>query len=404
MKDNHCQYFITTALDEIAWLLNLRGNDIPFNPVFISYVVVSLDKVHLFANKKVNLENLEVHPYKNVTEFLSKIEDTIWVDTNVCNMNIYQSIKKPFSKDSPIILQKAIKNEKELEGMRKCQERDAVALVKYLYWLETELKQGNVVDEVSGADKLEAFRKENEKFVSLSFDSISAMGANGSIIHYKPEKDTCSKINMRELYLIDSGAQYLDGTTDTTRTVHFGTPSQYEKECFTSVLKGHIALDTAIFPAGTSGGRLDTLARQFLWRNGQNYLHGTGHGVGHFLNVHEGPHSISMRDSSNTIIYPGMVTSNEPGYYEDKKFGIRIESLIVCKEVKNIKYPSKTKYLEFEHITYVPFQTSLIDINLMSRNEIKWVNDYNQLCFNILKKQIKDNELLHWLENYCKEI
>jgi Xaa-Pro aminopeptidase len=228
---------------------------------------------------------------------------------------------------SPIEEAKAVKNETEREGMRKCHIRDGVALIKYFSWLEEELKKGAELDEVQAADKLEEFRKVGENFMGLSFDTISSTGPNAAVIHYKPEPGSCSKIDPNAVYLCDSGAQYLDGTTDTTRTLHFGEPTEMEKKAYTLVLKGMIALGNVVFPKGTSGYALDVLARQFLWSEGLDYRHGTGHGVGSFLNVHEGPIGIGTRlQYSEVPLAPGMVLSDEPGYYEDGNFGIRIES------------------------------------------------------------------------------
>ena len=373
MKENSTNFILFSALDEIAWILNLRGNDISYNPVFLSYLIISIDKIFLFSDKKIelNLSGFELKPYNEILNFLNSIEENVWIDKNTSNISLYKSIKFPIEKQSPVSISKGIKNEIELKGMRNCQIRDGIALVKFFCWLEEELKNGNEnLTEVSVANHLEFLRSQQKDFISLSFSTISGMGSNGAIIHYSPQKETCSKINSKEMFLLDSGAQYLDGTTDTTRTVHFGNPTDYEKECFTNVLKGHIELDSLIFPEGTTGHRLDLVARMHLWKNGQDYKHGTGHGVGHFLNVHEGPHGIGSRENSNVKFVENMVVTNgkkkifienlkfsllEPGYYESGKFGIRIENIMIVKESKT-KYKSDTKYFEFEHITCVPIQ------------------------------------------------
>ena len=281
---------------------------------------------------------------------------------------------------SPVGDAKAVKNEVELEGMRKCHIRDGAALIEYFAWLEEQLVDKNAeLDEVQAADKLEEIRSKHDKFVGLSFDTISATGANAAIIHYKPERDSCSKIDNRTVYLCDSGAQYLDGTTDTTRTLHFGQPSDFQRQAYTLVLKGHIALDKAKFPKGASGFALDTLARQYLWSYGLDYRHGTGHGVGSFLNVHEGPMGIGTRIQFSEIqLAVGNVVSNEPGYYEDDKFGIRTENVIMVKETAtDYKFGGKP-FLGFEHVTMVPMCRKLIDVNLLDEQERKWLNAYHQ--------------------------
>jgi Xaa-Pro aminopeptidase len=285
---------------------------------------------------------------------------------------------------SPILYAKAIKTEAEIEGFRKCHIRDSIALCKYFAWLEEELvvKKNANISEVDGADKLEEYRKELSDFMGLSFDTISGSGSNGAIIHYKPEKHSCSKISVDEMYLCDSGGQFMDGTTDVTRTMHFGTPTDYEKETFTRVLKGHIQLDMAVFPQGTTGYILDVLARTSLWKAGLDFRHGTGHGVGSFLNVHEGPQGIAYRISCNdTPLEAGMTVTNEPGYYEDGKFGIRIENVMIVKQVKTPYLFGDRPYLGFEHVTVVPIQTKLIKKELLTSEELNWINDYHAYVF-----------------------
>jgi Xaa-Pro aminopeptidase len=313
LKKKSCGHLLLSALDEIAWTLNLRGSDISYNPVFLSYLIVSQEKIILFCDKEVSLdlEGFELKPYSDVLKVLETIEDKVWIDDGSSNISLFKAVKSPHVEKSPISMSKGIKNEVELQGMRNCQVRDGVAMAKFLCWIEEELNNGNEdLTEVSVADQLEFFRKQQKDFVSLSFSTISGFGSNGAIIHYSPEKETCAKISKKEMFLLDSGAQYLDGTTDTTRTMHFGTPTDYERECFTNVLKGHIELDSLIFPKGTTGQRLDLVARMHLWKNGQDFRHGVGHGVGHFLNVHEGPHGIGSRVNSSVPFVPNMVVTN----------------------------------------------------------------------------------------------
>lgn len=295
---------------------------------------------------------------------------------------------------------KAIKTKEELEGMRQCHLRDGAALVQYLAWLEKKLLDGEKLDEVEGADRLEQFRAAQDKYVGLSFATISSTGSNGAIIHYKPEKETCKVIDPAHIYLVDSGGQYLDGTTDVTRTFHFTKPSDYEKRCFTRVLQGHIAIDEAVFPKGTTGYLLDPLARQFLWQDGLNFLHGTGHGVGSFLNVHEGPHGIGIRPHFNdTALAAGMTVTDEPGYYEDGKFGIRIENVILVKDVETPNNFGGRGYLGFEHVTIAPLCINLIDQELLSPSERKWVNAYHAECLEKLGPLVAHDELATaWLK------
>uniref|UniRef100_A0A803R5E0 Uncharacterized protein n=1 Tax=Cannabis sativa TaxID=3483 RepID=A0A803R5E0_CANSA len=261
--------------------------------------------------------------------------------------------------------------------MRNCHLRDAAALAQFWAWLEEEIHKDVKLTEVEVADKLLEFRSKQSGFMDTSFDTISGSGANGAIIHYKPEPESCSIVEANKLFLLDSGAQYVDGTTDITRTVHFTEPTAREKDCFTRVLKGHIAIDQAVFPENTPGFVLDAFARSSLWKTGLDYRHGTGHGVGAALNVHEGPQSISFRYGNLTPLQKGMIVSNEPGYYEDHAFGIRIENLLSVKEVDTPNRFGGIEYLGFEKLTFTPIQAKLIDLTLLSAEEITWLNDYH---------------------------
>lgn len=302
---------------------------------------------------------------------------------------------------SPISDSKAVKNGVELEGMRACHVRDGAALIQYFAWLEDQLiTKKAILDEVEAADKLEELRSKHEHFVGLSFDTISSTGANAAVIHYKPERGNCSTIDPSQVYLCDSGAQYLDGTTDTTRTLHFTEPTEMEKHAYTLVLKGNIALERAVFPKGTSGFALDMLARQFLWNEGLDYRHGTGHGVGSYLNVHEGPIGIGTRvQYSEVSLSAGNVLSDEPGYYEDGNFGIRIENVVMVKEVETKHKFGDKSYLGFEHVTLVPMCRKLIDASLLTSDEKNWLNDYHQEVREKTNGFFKGDELtLKWLE------
>lgn len=418
--------FVVSMLDEVAWLFNLRGNDIPYNPVFFSYAVVTptsttlyIDESKLPDNAKAHLAGIELRPYgsifSDITAMASEPETNganttkrKYLVSNRASWALSRALGGEDKVDevrSPIADAKAVKNATELEGMRNCHIRDGAALIEYFSWLEHELIVNKAkVDEVEGADKLEAIRSKHDKFVGLSFDTISSTGPNAAIIHYKPEPGNCSVIDPEKVYLCDSGAQFLDGTTDTTRTLHFGTPTAQEQEAYTLVLKGHISLELAVFPKGTSGFALDTLARQYLWQYGLEYRHGTGHGVGSFLNVHEGPIGIGTRiQYSEVPLSVGNVISNEPGYYEDDNFGIRIENVIMVQERKT-KYRFGDKpYFGFEHVTMVPMCRKLVDTKLLSADEVAWLNAYHEEVLEKTKPLLKDDERsLQWLERECQ--
>lgn len=350
---------VLSMLDEIAWLFNLRGNDIAYNPVFFSYAVVTpttttlyIDESKLHGDAKAHLNGVEIKPYDAIFSELQALAASIpapesafapkkkFLVSTAASWALYKALggeENVQEVRSPVGDAKAIKNEVELEGMRQCHIRDGAALSEFFAWLEDQLiAKGAKLDEVQAADKLEALRSKHDKFVGLSFDTISSTGPNAAVIHYKPESHACSVIDPKAIYLCDSGAQYLDGTTDTTRTLHFGEPTPMEKKAYTLVLKGHIALDLVIFPKGTSGYSIDAMARQFLWQQGLDYRHGTGHGVGSYLNVHEGPIGIGTKAAYTEVpLAVGNVLSNEPGYYEDGKFGIRIESEFILLRRQN---------------------------------------------------------------------
>ncbi|KAL0304718.1 UNVERIFIED_CONTAM: Aminopeptidase P2 [Sesamum angustifolium] len=437
---------VISMLDEIAWLLNLRGSDVPHSPVMYAYLVVEIDGAKLFIddaklNPEVNhyLKNagIELRPYESI---LSEIESlalkgaSLWLDTSSVSAAIVNTFKSACDKyisttgvvksnkkavpncpdgqscgptavyrSSPVSLAKAVKNEAELEGMRNCHLRDAAALAQFWAWLEEEIGNGVILTEVDVSDKLVEFRSRQDGFIGTSFDTISGSGANGAIIHYKPEPNSCSIIDAEKLFLLDSGAQYIDGTTDITRTVHFGQPSSWERECFTRVLQGHIALDQAIFPENYPGFVLDAFARSSLWKIGLDYRHGTGHGVGAALNVHEGPQSISFRFGNMTPLLRGMVVSNEPGYYEDHAFGIRIENLLHVKEANTPNRFGGVEYLGFEKLTFVPIQAKLVDLSLLSTTEIDWLNDYHGQVWEKVSPLL-DGPAYEWLWNNTRPL
>lgn len=415
---------VLSALDEIAWLLNLRGSDIAFNPVFFAYLVVTLDNTILYINP-AQLSEKEYQHLEGVVEvknYDSFFEDLSQQAENLINNSqrilvpnrASWAIEKTLGKDhivvarSPVMSAKSIKNETELEGMRKCHLRDAAALCEFFGWLELQVNEGNdTLTEVSVADHLEKLRSKNKHFKGLSFDTISGFGANSAVIHYKPENETCAKITSEHIYLCDSGAQYLDGTTDVTRTLHFGQPTDRERACFTKVLQGHIGLDQAIFPSGTTGYTLDVIARLPLWKAGLDYRHGTGHGVGSFLNVHEGPHGIGFRRTFNDApLEPGMTVTNEPGYYEvENNFGIRIENILLVRQMELENRFGGIDYLGFEHVTLVPLQHKLMDLSLLSKSEIEWINAYHQECLEKVGPYLESGSLGHqWLTKSTQKI
>ncbi|KAJ2992148.1 hypothetical protein HDV02_003264, partial [Globomyces sp. JEL0801] len=354
LSENSYWGLVVSALDEIAWLFNLRGSDISFNPVFLSYAIVTADGVFLYVDEKKVTSAMREHLGDKV---IIKPYDAVFADLKSKGVEMASSDKKPFdTKRNPIQDAKAIKNEVELEGFRQSHKRDAAALCRYFSWLEDELvnKKNTSITEASAADKLEKFRSELALFKGLSFDTISSTGPN--------EHGTCATIDPAQMYLCDSGGQYLDGTTDVTRTMHFGTPTDEEKDAFTRVLKGHMGIDMLVFPKGTTGYIIDSVARLSLWKAGLDFRHGTGHGVGAFLNVHEGPHGIGMRVSQNEVgLAPGMTVTNEPGFYKDGAFGIRIENVLLVKLANTPNRFGDVDYHCFEHVTVVPIQTKLIE-------------------------------------------
>ncbi|KAK5942159.1 hypothetical protein PMZ80_006114 [Knufia obscura] len=426
---------VISMLDEVAWLFNVRGSDIPYNPVFFSYAAVTHDSATLYVeSSKLDdkvYEHLhgavQIKPYDALFSDLSLISQAAsqGVEQNAADATSKKRSKILVSNKaswalslglggedkveevrSPVADAKAIKNPTELEGMRQCHIRDGAALIEFFAWLEDQLiAKEAVIDEVQAADKLEAIRAKGKHFKGLSFDTISSTGPNAAVIHYKPEPGNCSTINPKAVYLCDSGAQYLDGTTDTTRTLHFGQPTEMEIKSYTLVLKGVIALDRAVFPKGTTGFAIDILARQALWREGLDYRHGTGHGVGSFLNVHEGPIGVGTRAAySEVSLSIGNVLSDEPGYYEDGNFGIRIENMIMAKEATtNHKFGDKP-WLAFEHVTMVPMCQKLIDASLLSREEKEWLNAYHQEVWDNTHKYFKDDLTLNWLKRETARI
>lgn len=414
--ENNIEGLVVTALDEVAWLLNLRGLDIDYNPVFYAFMILTKnDGDHLFIDYSrlpesvtadLALNNIKVQPY---TKFYSSLL-ALSKDFNLSNKSFFtpdnaswevvRSLKCNYTQGfSPVELFKSIKNKTEIQGAKDAHLKDGRALVKFFAWLEHELiVKGELIDECEADDKLSQFRKEEKNFVGLSFPTISASGANGAIIHYSPSKGSCAMVDPSKIYLNDSGSQFLEGTTDTTRTVHFETPSANEIKNYTLVLKGNIGLSTLKFPENTTGNLIDSIARQNLWKHGLDYGHGTSHGVGAFLNVHEGPIGIGPRPNAAIHkLQPGQLLSNEPGYYEDGEYGIRIENVFVIKSA-DVAYKGREFY-EFETITRVPYCRKLIDVSLLTEEEINWVNEYHATIWNELKDSFHSSSYTYkWLK------
>jgi len=402
---------LISQLDSIAWLLNIRGSDVPRLPVLLAFATLAADGTMVLYTDLRKLPNdFSQHVGKGVIveeadklsaalASLGKQGQTVLADPAVanawCQLRVQESGAQLISGTDPVLIPKAQKNPVELGGIRNCHIRDGSAVSRYLAWLDHEVAAGNLYDEAQLADQLESFRRELTDIHDLSFDTISAAGANGAMCHYNHRNGEPAILEMNNLYLVDSGAQYSDGTTDITRTVIIGEPTSEHRHMFTLVLKGHIALARAVFPAGTSGVQLDVLARQYLWQEGLDYDHGTGHGVGAFLSVHEGPQRISKSGPQQALL-PGMVVSNEPGYYQEDCFGIRCENLIIVVERED-------GMLAFETITFVPFDTRLVDTSLMAVEEIEWLNNYHEQVRAKLSTSLTGQDL-EWLQQSTEAV
>jgi len=405
--------YLVSALDDIAYLFNLRGSDIDFNPIFYAFALVEKDNVILFCNEEkiptdilssLKSDGIEIKGYDLFIPFCNNLpnEKSIYLDPADTSIHVYRAINASKVEGRNIIRDmKGTKSEKELMHVRSAMEKDGVALLRMYRWLDEELDSRSV-SEVEISDKIQYFRSIMPGYVGESFPPIVGYKDNGAIIHYKPQAETCSQVKKEGMLLIDSGGQYINGTTDITRTICYGTPTAEQKQAYTRVLKGMIAIDELIFPAGTSGYQLDILARTALWREGLDYGHGTGHGVGYLLNVHEGPQGISQVYSLKTKhpLEPGMITSNEPGYYKAGDFGIRIENLIATKE------QMKTEYGVFyghETLTLFPIATNLIHMPLLTKDEVEWMNSYHREVEKRLTPHL-DKDEIDWLKEKCMAI
>ena len=427
LSEKHCDALVVSALDEIGWLLNIRGKDVDYTPCLISYVVVEMDKCTIFvapnklddaARAYLKRVGVDIADYDQVFGYLQHIDaEGIMYDGGKVNEALYEAINPAVSRKvnvspSPVLKMQSVKNETELNGERIAMRKDAVALTRFLYWLENEFRgeeakgERREHTEITLAKKLGEFRAMGENYTDDSFCTIAGWEGNGAIVHYHATSEECAKIEGDGVLLLDSGGQYLDGTTDITRTIWVGNPANIPaavKRDYTLVLKGHIALARARFPKGTRGNQLDVLARQFLWAEGMTYGHGTGHGVGHFMGCHEGPQNIRTDNNPNPL-QVGNICSDEPGIYRTNEYGIRIENLIAVRECNNLgAHTTGEQFLEFETLTLCPYDTHMIDMSRMTEQEIAWVNAYHAWVYAEVAPLLSVAEAA-WLKEKCKAL
>ena len=404
------------ALDEIAWTLNIRAADVDFNPVCLSYLLVTKNDAQWFVGKEridqkisaaLKEDGVAVADYSEVEAALQNFpaSQQLAVDPATLSYRFYELLAGKDLKElaSPVVMMKAIKNETEIQHFRKVMCKDGVALLRLFRWLEKKLKT-TTVTEVEISEQLAEYRSQQSDYKGESFPAIVGYNGNGAIVHYHAEPATCASLTASGVLLLDSGGQYLDGTTDITRTVALGDTSMEQRRHFTLVLKGMIALSKVRFPKGTGGAQLDTLARQFLWQEGLDYGHGTGHGVGFFLNVHEGPQGFAtsaVTSRGRTALLPGMVTSNEPGFYRTGHYGIRIENLVLCVEDRSTDYGD---FLRFETLTLFPIDRRLLQLDMLLEEERKWLNDYHQQVLEGILPLLKEDEERTWLRQQCQPL
>lgn len=412
MKQNHCDAHILTDLMGIAWTLNLRGSDVSMTPVFISYLLITLDDATLFADGTLNAEakallyeaNVKVKPYGDFISAIAKIDGRVLIDPLTTNYSIYNKVKDhAVDAPSPVIAFKAVKNEKEIEGFNKSMVLDGVAMVRFLRWLKPAVEQGGQT-EISVSDKLEQLRRESPECLDLSFPTICGYNAHGAIVHYMATPESNAPLKPEGLLLIDSGAQYTCGTTDITRTIALGSITDEMKHAYTCVLKANIALATTPFPDGTCGTQIDAIARAEVWKGGYNYMHGTGHGVGWRLCVHEGPHSIHQLWYPAPL-HPDMVVTDEPGIYLEGKFGIRTENvMIIINGNVNGNQTMNYELCTMNCLTLCPIDTVPIDFSMLTDKEVEWLNQYHQQVREALLPHLSDEADRQWLVEATKEI
>lgn len=415
LKENNAGFQLVTTLDDIAWILNIRSQDVAYNPVCIAYLMVGRILSYLFVDEEkipealkdqFQIDGIILKPYDSIVPFLQELgsKQNVICDFDTVSIRLFDAIPSRKQLEGPTIARqlKAIKNETEISHIKTAMIKDGIALTKLYRWLADQLEV-TTVTEVEVAQQLNTFRAAQGDYYGESFAAIVGYKANGAIIHYHPEEDSCATIKKEGILLLDSGGQYLQGTTDITRTTALGTPTAVQKRHFTLVLKGHIALAKIQFPKGTTGVQLDTLARQYLWQEGLNYGHGTGHGVGFFLNVHEPPQGFATSVTTSrgsTTFEAGMLTSNEPGFYKTGEYGIRIENLLLTKDTASKGFGP---FLAFESITLFPIDQNLINIDLLDAGEIDWLNQYHKKVLDILSPHLSPEEGA-WMKEQCRAI
>ena len=412
MKAEGVEVLLITALDETAWILNLRGNDIKCSPVFMSFMLLTMKESIVFCSKEalgtpileyLKHNDIEIKDYDEIYGFVESIRNSkIWLDKSTANdkiINVIHNSNTIMDKLSPALKLKAVKNKTEIKNMKKAHILDGIAMTKFIYWLKSNVGK-QYMDELLLGKKLEEFRSMAESYLEPSFPPIVGYREHGAIVHYSATEKTNYRITDESMVLIDSGGHYLEGTTDITRTISLGNATDKMKKMYTAVLKGHLNLLAAVFKKGCTGVSLDYIARKPLWDMGMDYNHGTGHGVGYLLNVHEAPNALRYRmlenSELNAVFEPGMVTSNEPGVYLEGEFGIRIENLIVCQEKETNEYG---EFLEFETLTYVPYDMELIDESLMSEEEIKLLHNYHKKVYEKISPYL-DSQEKEWLQTF----
>ena len=409
LREKHADGMLMSALDDIAWTLNLRGSDVHCNPVFVSYLLISSKAVILYINKVklspeveayLKAEGIGVAPYEDVKKGLKDyFEYNILLDPDEVNYTLYKAVTREIvEEESPVKRMKTIKNPTEIAGFKSAMLKDGIAMVKFLKWLMPAVEAGGQT-EMSVDEKLTSLRAEQPLFRGISFDTIAGYQSHGAIVHYEATPETNAPLKPEGFLLLDSGAQYLDGTTDITRTIALGPLTEEQKRVYTLVLKGHIQIELCKFPSGASGTQMDVLARQALWREGLNYLHGTGHGVGTYLNVHEGPHQIRMEWKPAPLV-AGMTVTDEPGIYLAGKFGVRIENTLLVIPYKETEFG---KFLQFESLTLCPIDKTPIIKELLLQEEIDWLDDYHQHVFEKLSPYLDFDEK-EWLRRACEPL
>lgn len=412
IKEAHADVFVLNTLDDIAWLFNIRGKDVTYNPVATAYALVDDTEAVIYISPEKLSEEVRsyfasqqvlVKDYQQIYKDLGSIskDKRVLLDGSKINQSLFEAITPEcavINRMSSVTMLKSIKNEKEISGMRQAMIKDGVALTRFFMWFESTVSSGELT-EISIAEKLYDFRAEQSNFFGESFGTIAGYADHGAIVHYKADEQSNAKILPEGILLLDSGGQFFEGTTDITRTITLGNPTPQQKTDFTLVLKGHIGIATAVFPVGTRGSQLDILARKAMWDRRLNYGHGTGHGVGHFLNVHEGPQNIRM-DENPVTLQPGMFISNEPGLYRTDEYGIRTENLIMVTPDLQSEFG---QFLRFETLTLFPIDTNLIDKDLLTKAEIDWLNAYHQRVYEKIAPHLNEVEK-EWLRDKTKAI